>query len=140
MPSNTPQRLLERVLPEAGWTAREELALGPNGLPLCRWCQLEILSRRRRTFCSEYCVHQWRLRSDPGYLRDQVLLRDRGICVMCGTDTLGAYHALQRSRGRVREELLTMWGMRSVTARRSLWDADHILPVAEGGGQCDLET
>jgi 5-methylcytosine-specific restriction endonuclease McrA len=30
--------------------------------------------------------------------------------------------------------------MRSVTARRSLWDADHILPVAEGGGECDLEN
>ena len=24
--------------------------------------------------------------------------------------------------------------------RRSLWDADHILPVAEGGGECDLEN
>ena len=23
---------------------------------------------------------------------------------------------------------------------RSLWDADHILPVAEGGGECDLEN
>jgi 5-methylcytosine-specific restriction enzyme A len=23
-------------------------------------------------------------------------------------------------------------------SRRSLWDADHILPVAEGGGECDL--
>jgi 5-methylcytosine-specific restriction protein A len=22
--------------------------------------------------------------------------------------------------------------------RRHLWDADHILPVAEGGGECDL--
>ena len=33
-----------------------------------------------------------------------------------------------------------MWGLRSVRARRSLWDADHILPVAEGGGQCDLEN
>ncbi|MEJ7609150.1 MAG: HNH endonuclease signature motif containing protein [Bryobacteraceae bacterium] len=27
--------------------------------------------------------------------------------------------------------------MKSLT-RSSLWDADHILPVAEGGGQCDL--
>jgi hypothetical protein len=33
-----------------------------------------------------------------------------------------------------------MWGVRSVTARRSLWDADHILPVAEGGGECDLDN
>jgi 5-methylcytosine-specific restriction enzyme A len=24
--------------------------------------------------------------------------------------------------------------------RKSLWDADHILPVTEGGGECDLEN
>ncbi len=33
-----------------------------------------------------------------------------------------------------------MWGLRSPQARRSLWDADHIVPVAEGGGQCDLDN
>jgi 5-methylcytosine-specific restriction endonuclease McrA len=25
-------------------------------------------------------------------------------------------------------------------ARKSLWDADHIVPVAEGGGECDLSN
>lgn len=116
------------------------MALGHNGRPLCRWCQLEILATRRRTFCSEYCVHQWRLRSDPGYLRDQVFERDAGHCALCGLDTVAAYRALKRSRGPAREEALAMWGLRSVTARRSLWDADHILPVAEGGGECDLDN
>ncbi len=85
-------------------------------------------------------MHQWRLRSDPGYLREQVMLRDLGVCAECGTDTLGAYHALKRSRGKTRAEALEMWGMRSVAARRSLWDADHIVPVAEGGGECDLDN
>jgi len=27
-----------------------------------------------------------------------------------------------------------------ITPRRSLWDADHIIPVVEGGGECDLEN
>jgi 5-methylcytosine-specific restriction endonuclease McrA len=129
-----------RVLREAGWVRGGVEELGANGRPLCRWCRLEILAKRRRTFCSEYCVHQWRLRSDPGYLRDQVFLRDKGICLLCGTDTVGAYAELKRSRGRARAELLEVWGMKSVTARRSLWDADHVLPVAEGGGECDLEN
>jgi 5-methylcytosine-specific restriction endonuclease McrA len=101
---------------------------------------LEILARRRRTFCSDFCVHQWRLRSDPGYLRDKVFLRDKGVCALCGVDTVAAYKALKRSRGDARVEALTMWGLRSVGARRSLWDADHVLPVAEGGGECDLEN
>ena len=129
-----------RRLAEAGVVRREELALGANGRTLCRWCRLEILAKRRRTFCSDYCVHAWRLRSDPGYLRDQVYLRDKGVCAECGVDTVKAYRELKRSRGAARAEALEMWGMRSVTARRSLWDADHILPVAEGGGECDLEN
>jgi 5-methylcytosine-specific restriction endonuclease McrA len=129
-----------RRLAEAGAADRDSLPLGPNGLPLCRWCQLEILSRRRRTFCSDYCVHAWRLRSDPGYLRDKVYARDKGVCAACALDTVAAYGALRRSRGHARAEALAMWGLRSVTARRSLWDADHVRPVAEGGGECDLEN
>ena len=129
-----------RRLADAGVVEREALALGPNGRPLCRWCLMEILAKRRRTFCSDYCVHQWRLRSDPGYLRDQVYLRDTGVCAECGVDTVKAYRELKRSRGPAKTEALEMWGMRSVTARRSLWDADHILPVAEGGGECDLDN
>lgn len=133
-----------RTLPEAGRLPRAKLdaaaECGPGGRPLCRWCRLEILAPRRRSFCSAYCVHQWRLRSDPGYLRDQVYARDRGICALCATDTVAAYKELKRSRGRLRAEALAMWGLASVQARRSLWDADHIVPVAEGGGQCDLDN
>ena len=131
--------LVPRTLP-GGRTHPADLAIGPNGLPLCRWCDLEILARRRRTFCSDYCVHQWRLRTDPGYVRDQVFARDHGICAVCRIDSVAAYHALKRARGPVRTAGLRLYGMRSIAARRSLWDADHILAVAEGGGQCDLDN
>ena len=128
-----------RTLP-GGRTTRHALPRGPNGLPLCRWCELEVLAKRRRTFCSDYCVHQWRLRTDPGYLRDQVFARDRGICAVCHIDTIAAYNALKRARGPARAAGLHLYGMKSITTRRSLWDADHIRPVAEGGGQCDLDN
>jgi 5-methylcytosine-specific restriction enzyme A len=138
--AHTARPLASRTLTGAGRVPRSNPATGPHGRALCRWCLMEILAKRRRTFCSEFCVHQWRLRSDPGYLRDQVLARDRGVCALCATDTLAAFLDLQRSRGPARAEALTLWGMKSVTARRSLWDADHIRPVAEGGGQCDLDN
>lgn len=125
---------------EGGRIEPASLPRGPNGLPLCRWCDLEILAKRRRTFCSEYCVDQWRLRTDPGYLRDRVFARDKGICADCGANTVRIFAALKRARGNAREEGLRFYGMKSITSRRSLWDADHILPVAEGGGQCDLDN
>ena len=139
-PTGAGRGLPGRRLAEAGWAGGEVVEVGAHGRALCRWCRMEILAKRRRTFCSDYCVHQWRLRSDPGYLRDQVFLRDKGVCGLCGTDTVAAYGELKRSRGKVRGELLEVWGMRSVGARRSLWDADHVRAVAEGGGECDLDN
>jgi 5-methylcytosine-specific restriction endonuclease McrA len=79
------------------------------------------------------------LRTDPGYLREQVLLRDKGICAICRTDTRAAYAELRRSRGTHRLKLIEKWGLKRLT-RKTLWDADHILAVVEGGGECDLEN
>jgi 5-methylcytosine-specific restriction endonuclease McrA len=31
------------------------------------------------------------------------------------------------------------WGLKK-RMRSSLWDADHILPVVEGGGECELKN
>ena len=119
-----------------GWVDRKAVPRGPNGRGICRWCSLEV-PRRRFTFCSEYCVHEWKLRSQPAYLRETVLLRDRGICAACGVDAIAAYRRLRCSRGSSRQSLLQHWGLKK-RSRKSLWDADHILPVAEGGGECDL--
>src|ERR1700704_2443083 len=73
----------------------QELPKGPNGRALCRWCNLEIPALRR-TFCSNWCVHEWRLRSDPSYLREQVLERDEGICASCGLDTVAEWRRIKR--------------------------------------------
>jgi 5-methylcytosine-specific restriction enzyme A len=121
-----------------GWISRKDIPRGPNGRGLCRWCSLEV-PVRRYTFCSEYCVHEWKLRSQPGYLREQVLKRDRGICAHCAVDTLREQIRLKRSRGKNVLALMDHWGLKR-KKRRSLWDADHIVPVIEGGGECDLEN
>jgi 5-methylcytosine-specific restriction endonuclease McrA len=126
-----------RTMP-GGHADRARLARGVNGRPLCRWCNLEVPARRF-TFCSDFCVHEWKLRTDPGYLRDQVFARDRGVCRSCGVDTAAAFLELKRARGVHRLKLLERWGLKRVS-RRSLWDADHILAVAEGGGECDLDN
>jgi 5-methylcytosine-specific restriction endonuclease McrA len=119
-----------------GFADRESLEKGANGRSLCRWCNLEV-PPRRFTFCSDYCVNEWRLRTDPGYLRDQVFLRDKGVCAICKIDTRAAYAELKRSRGGMKLRLLDRWGLKKLS-RKSLWDADHIIAVADGGGECDL--
>jgi 5-methylcytosine-specific restriction enzyme A len=123
---------------KGGWARGQELPKGSEGRNLCRWCELEV-PKGRLTFCSNFCVEEWKLRTDPGFLRDRTLERDQGICALCGVDTQAAYLAIKRSRGGARVRLLQKWGLKTLN-RRTLWDADHIVPVAEGGGACDLSN
>ncbi|MCC6389122.1 MAG: HNH endonuclease [Bryobacterales bacterium] len=131
------ERSTNRKLP-GGWADPSDLPQGPNGRALCRWCRLEV-PKGRRTFCSDWCVREWKIRSDAGYLRSLVFNRDHGICAVCALDTIEAFRRLKRSRGERRKALLLHWGLTRLH-RSSLWDADHILPVADGGGECDLEN
>jgi 5-methylcytosine-specific restriction endonuclease McrA len=129
------ERTTERTL-KGGPAVREELPKGAEGRNLCRWCSLEV-PPGRRTFCSDFCVNEWRLRTDPSYLREKTFERDRGVCALCGVDTVAEYRHIRRCRGAGRVRQLQHWGLRSLN-RRTLWDADHIIPVVEGGGACDL--
>ncbi len=79
------------------------------------------------------------MRTDPGYLRERIFERDRGVCVGCGIDTHAEWIRIRRMRWARREEALREWGLNR-KSRASLWDADHILPVVEGGGECDLSN
>jgi 5-methylcytosine-specific restriction endonuclease McrA len=119
-----------------GWIRRTEQR-GPNGRGICRWCQVEV-PKGRRTFCGDSCIHEWRLRTDPGYLREQVFARDHGICGSCGLDTIQFYRRFQRLPASKRNLLRRRLDL--PPTRRSFWDADHIVAVTEGGGECDLSN
>lgn len=106
-----------------GWVNPAKLARGPNGRALCRRCTIEV-PMNRRTFCSYACVHEWKLRTNGTYLRQCVFDRDRGVCATCSQDALAGLTGLRvRSRG-----------------TGHLWQADHIVPVIEGGGECGLDN
>jgi 5-methylcytosine-specific restriction protein A len=86
---------------------------------------------RRRTFCSDACVHEWRLRSSGSYLRDCVLARDHGICAICRIDTIALRRRILRLPfGR---RVIEMRALKIVKGRKSWWEADHIVAVVEGG-------
>lgn len=83
-------------------------------------------------------MHHWRLRTDPNYVREQVQARDHGRCARCGADTEQQQQELTTVPMRKRRAWLQQRGIPWTRRFGRWWDADHILPVAEGGGTCDL--
>ena len=127
-------------------TPAKLLSKDENGYNLCRWCKTPVLPPRR-TLCSAECAHELRLRCNGKYLRECVYKRDRGICAICSTDTKKhAKELLSCSLKDKKDELLKLYSIspkRKIWKRKfggGLWDADHILPVKDGGGQCGLDN
>lgn len=116
-----------------------------NGFNCCRWCNNEV-KPPRRTICSNECQHQLQLRINGNYLRSCVYKRDNGICALCNIDTkIIAKNALLLSN----DEKIEYLKQHKISLKRKiwikkngggLWDADHIIPVKDGGGLCGLEN
>ena len=137
-----------RVNPRAGRVDPKHLPQGPHGRALCRACGVEVPSRRR-TFCSGSCADDWSVRNNPGLMRKRVFQRDKGVCAICGVDTsvLGMVLAAEWDRVKMartaperRERQAFRQRYRWFFSRSRYWDADHIKPVSEGGGECSLEN
>nr|BFD33471.1 hypothetical protein GTC16762_30900 [Pigmentibacter ruber] len=119
-------------------------------LSRCRWCNSEIFGRRR-SFCSDACVHEHKLRSDVGYMRKAVFERDNGVCSLCKRDCEQLRKdALEILKSNYEDavKFLKDFGyperrIKSFIKNKekgfALWDADHIIPVTRGGGGCSLE-
>jgi 5-methylcytosine-specific restriction enzyme A len=54
-------------------------------------------------------------------------------------DTIALRRDMRKLDFAARRRFLKQWKLRE-GSRKSLWDADHIVPVVEGGGQCDLSN
>lgn len=133
-----------------------------NGKPLCRWCRGPV-SPPRQCWCSDKCVQEYRDRYDASYQRRQVKKRDKGVCAVCGLDTTAfkaelreTYFLAMRERGLQGSEhyihhsilektptcvaLLEKHGftLKDVSfngyGMKDFWQADHKVPVIEGGG------
>ena len=116
-----------------------------SGLTCCRWCGKGV-KPPRRTMCSPECVHELQLRTNGRYLRDCVYKRDKGICNICKNDTKKTASEALQLNTKEKEEFLKKYNIslkRKIWKRKhggGLWDADHIIPVKEGGGQCGLDN
>jgi 5-methylcytosine-specific restriction endonuclease McrA len=122
-----------------------ELAKTENGFTCCRWCNCDV-KPPRRTICSKECEHELKLRINGRYLRDCVYKRDKGICSMCNTDTKNIAKTALSLNETDRNEFLKSHNIslkRKIWIKKhggGLWDADHIIPVKDGGGLCGLDN
>ena len=114
----------------------------PEGVRFCRWCGGEP-PKGRRTWCSEACVSEYLIRSSGSSARHYVEKRDRGICSVCGIPAKEVEELLRRTKWTKKDILpegyLAQWGA-WWTWNRTCWEADHIVPVIEGGGCCGLSN
>ncbi len=123
--------------------ALEAVKTRADGWPECRFCKGPVLPPKR-TLCSVTCVHEYKIQSSPSYVRDCLQARDNGLCALCGVDTVALYHELKLLERTNPSALSQRLGEVGVTAkqlarRNELWDADHKVPVAEGGGLVGLD-
>jgi 5-methylcytosine-specific restriction endonuclease McrA len=144
-------REIRRALRGADRPARRDDA----GRPLCRECGGPVRAPRR-TFCSEKCVETLTIRTSPSAARESVFERDFGVCAACGVRTQQLRDRLRRFRrrrptpevvaqarelARGFETAIDVLDERpNVVFRRSLWEADHVVSVVEGGGGCGLDN
>lgn len=134
-------------------------ALRPPQKGVCRWCGGKV-GRGRRTWCSQKCVDDYRIRAEPSYASHLVGKRDGGICRACGMDTCKLERTLwslfdrpmwsmKRDRYSTKSDraireiarwALERMGFGKVAWPRKLWERDHIVAVVEGGGGCGLDN
>lgn len=111
-----------------------------NGKRPCRGCGGEV-PKGRMTWCGNECrdKHYMALSS---YARRKVFERDGGLCALCGADAGLAQRIINRlwwKYGRrasdevARRAICAAWGVSSWSWSPTLWEADHIVPLAEGG-------
>lgn len=111
----------------------------------CRLCE-EPVPKGRVSWCGEQCVHLYSLVTSSAYLRAKVHERDRGVCAECGLDCDAIEERLRRmtweQKRRAAAEVSRMgfdWDP-GYGGRVSLWDADHIQALDEGGAGWDLDN
>jgi 5-methylcytosine-specific restriction enzyme A len=110
----------------------------------CVWCGKQVKPPRAR-WCNDQCVNEFRSYCDPAYQRYLVRLRDKEICTGCGCHA-GMIerimdHAWRDKRPWQRGEAdmppaVELYVSLGFNRTGSTWEAEHVIPIAEGGGGC----
>ncbi|NWS69801.1 ZRAB3 endonuclease, partial [Crotophaga sulcirostris] len=134
-------------------------ALDSQGNPLCLSCQQPTArldpgcqaGAWDTRFCSHACQEDFSIRSSQSYLRTKVFETEHGVCQFCQHNAQELYLSIRDAPKSQRKKLLeNSWmshlplgqlnEMITNPTEGQFWQADHIQPVYDGGGQCSLEN
>jgi len=116
----------------------------------CTWCNKKFSDSRARRWCSEACRVEGYIRF--GYWQGPVEARDKGICALCGFDSLACQRRVKRIYAKAkgggwrRSYPHSFVRIRRFANRTGIgpsyqpYEIDHIVPVVEGGGCCGLDN
>lgn len=136
-------RRIDPFLRKQPWHFRGRNA---DGRKLCFCGCGRTVGKGRASSHSAECSDWWRSHSDFEWIKMQMEKRDKGVCAACGLDThklRARIHGIKlRFQQRWRHSHLTRWLLArgwEISGRKRWWDADHVVPVIEGGGGCTVD-
>ncbi|OWF54351.1 DNA annealing helicase and endonuclease ZRANB3-like isoform X2 [Mizuhopecten yessoensis] len=140
-------------------------AMSEDGTPLCLHCYTpytnKLLGRDSITnaehawttrFCSRSCMDSYWMKTNSKYGRDRVYEAEHGCCQICGFEAHAFFRQIRDNPDlKQRAELINGSKFCVLTSRQreqmvkhpaagQFWHADHIRPVWEGGGECDIDN
>ncbi|KAK3751990.1 hypothetical protein QZH41_010969 [Actinostola sp. cb2023] len=154
-PSN-PRKVAEGTNSSASDEISCMQAFGPDGTPMCLFCRTPVDygslgNNWDSRFCSFDCKENHQIRNSGTAVRRTLFDTEQGICQLCHFDAHACYNsvkALQKKDRRAFLEKSTYADLHTRFLNRMIldpkegmfWEADHIVAVAEGGGQCGMEN
>ena len=119
----------------------------------CPWCEKPLPAEAPDgSFCDWACASEHKLRkpNNSQASRSQLFALEHGVCTACGLDAHALYRRVKALTPPERFQVLMStpgFAPRGKKDRRldtclecDYWQADHIIPVAEGGGCCSLDN
>ena len=122
-----------------------------HALPHCLYCLALHQPAPDSPFCSERCAAAYTCAETGAAARRHLFERELGVCQLCGFDAHQLFQriaALPTEQDRLQVLMGSPYSTLSARMKRMLtapkegdfWEADHIIPVAEGGGETSLDN
>ena len=124
---------------------------GSSNLQKSKHLEGQQLPNWHGIYCSFECKKAMMIKTSGGYIRQEIFKLEKGICQICNRNMHELFCRIRRLEKPDRlQQLLSAGFTISNTSKKisivnnpkegDFWQPDHIIPVAEGGGECDLSN